>query len=64
MRRHHHDGGLDFNPRPHVEGDKEGRKIKRPCWDFNPRPHVEGDTQTLCETIIRLKFQSTPSRGG
>ena len=55
---------VDFNPRPHAEGDHTTQHALYCLLDFNPRPHAEGDVLDLFYLNIFLIFQSTPSRRG
>ena len=36
-----------FNPRPHMEGDKNHHHQPNQTHSFNPRPHMEGDERML-----------------
>ncbi len=54
---------LDFNPRPHEEGDKNA--VGKDSWmeDFNPRPHEEGDSAVFSHaTIVIISIHALTRR--
>ena len=56
--------GMDFYPRPHMEGDAATIKRDRRQTYFYPRPHMEGDSYINIHAVDRIIFLPTPSHGG
>ena len=53
-----------FNPRPRAGGDSWAGGAGRTPTCLNPRPRAGGDFGAAVPAGARLKFQSTPPRGG
>ena len=54
---------VDFNPRTHMECDRNGLLITDRTTDFNPRTHMECDREIRTVNSRYLTFQSTHSHG-